>query len=118
MSLWEQIEGVINETVSFSRQAYERAREIGSITKKEFEIKALQSQVQKVYTRMGASMHRRFSEGGQESISSTDTEVLGFIEELKKIEEEIQALEIELSALRGQKKPPGTADATPPEDSR
>ena len=116
MSLWEQIEGVISETVTFSKQAYEKAREIGTITKKEFEIKGLQSQVQKVYTRMGASMHRRFTEAGEDTISAADTEVLGFLAELKELEGKIQALEIEISALRGQAKPADTVDVTPSGD--
>lgn len=117
MSLWEQIEGVISETVTFSKQAYEKAREIGTITKKEFEIKGLQSQVQKVYTRIGAAVHKRFTGGGEESISAADTEMLGFFAELKDIESKIQALEIEISALRGQAKPADTVDVTPTEEA-
>ena len=43
----------VNESVRVSREAYERAKEVGSLTKKELELKTLQGKLQKEYARLG-----------------------------------------------------------------
>lgn len=113
MSLWEQVEGIINETVNLSKQAFEKARELGSITKKEFEIKGLQSQVQKAYTRMGAYLHQHFSEERDTPLTAADGKIAAFLQELAGIDARIKEKEAELSVLRKTGKPDGTVDATP-----
>ena len=75
MALWDSMEKFVNESVRVSREAYERAKEVGSLTKKELELKNLQGKLQKEYARLGGLAYHVLGEEQQDALVASDDKV-------------------------------------------
>jgi len=100
MALWDSMEKFVNESVRISREAYERTKEFGSMTKLELELKGLQGDLQKEYARLGGHVYHILGEEGGESISAGDETTAAFLKDVKTMAEKIFDKEAEIKNYR------------------
>ena len=110
MALWDTMETFINESIKFSRQAYEKAKDLGSLTKKEFALKSLQTKVQKEFTKLGGVVHKLLVDENQETVGLSNEDVKEVLEVIKALEEEMKKIEQEISELREEMKKEAPAE--------
>jgi hypothetical protein len=99
MALWDSMEKFVNESVRVSREAYERTKEFGNLTKLEFELKSLQGSLQKEYARLGGHVYHILEEEGGESVTRDDA-TAALLKDVKAMADQIFAKEAEINACR------------------
>lgn len=102
MSFWDQMETFINDSISFTSQAYEKALERGNLIKMDFELKGLQGKAQKEIASLGGLVHRKFIEGNAESVSLADAEVKAQVDRINELQQSIKAKQEEIEKLSNQ----------------
>ena len=115
MALWDAMEKFVNESVRVSREAYERAREVGSLTKKELELKNLQGKLQKEYAKLGGQVYRLLVEEKKTSISPKTAPVGKLLDAIRDLGGKIDAKKDEIASLRDgigerRRQPPADGD--------
>jgi hypothetical protein len=123
MALWDSMEKFVNESVRITREAYERTKEFGSITKLELELKNLQGNLQKEYARLGGHIYHVLGEEGGESVSRDDAATAAILKDVKVMADQIFAKETEISTTRdeiterrkGASEPASEAESKPEE---
>lgn len=107
MALWDQLENFINESIKFSKDAYEKAKELGSLTKLELEVKNLQSQMQKQLTKLGSEVHRLMVDEERGEVSKDDEAVSKILGELQSLNADLLRREAEMDRLRSERRAGG-----------
>ena len=102
MALWDTMEKFVNESVRVSREAYERAKEVGSLTKKELELKNLQGKLQKEYAKLGGLAFQLLVEEKKASISAKHGPVGKQLDAISDLGRKIDAKKDEIANLRGE----------------
>jgi len=100
MALWDSMEKFVNESVRVSREAYERAKEVGSLTKKELELKNLQGKLQKEYAKLGGIAYHVLGEEKQDALEASDEKVAEMLAAIGGLALKIEDKEGEISLLR------------------
>ena len=100
MALWDSMEKFVNESVRVSREAYERAKEVGSLTKKELELKNLQGKLQKDYAKLGGLAYHVLGEEKQDSLQAADEKVGELLAAIGVLALKIEDKQEEISLLR------------------
>jgi len=100
MPLWDSMEKFMNESARLSREAYERTKEYGSLTKLELELRSLQGKLQKEYARLGGHVYHVLVEEGGESLHARDEATAGHLEAIRVLADRIFAKEAEINDLR------------------
>ncbi|MDR2734504.1 MAG: hypothetical protein LBC99_07675 [Spirochaetota bacterium] len=100
MALWDSMEKFVNESVRISREAYERTKEFGNVTKLELELKGLQGDLQKEYARLGGHVYHVLGENGGESVSARNETVAAHLNDVKAMADKIFAKEAEIKTFR------------------
>ncbi len=100
MAWWDTVQKVVNDSVKFSKQAFDKTKELGSITKKEFELKGKQSDAQKEFAALGGIIYRKMVEEDSESVNRNDEDIIPVIDSINAIGDTIKALEEKIVELR------------------
>lgn len=100
MALWDSMEKFVNESVRVSLEAYERAKEVGTLTKKELELKNLQGKLQKEYARLGGIAYHVLGEEKQDRLESSDEKVAEALAAIGVLALKIEDKGKEISLLR------------------
>ncbi|HPH02584.1 MAG TPA: hypothetical protein PLM00_05220 [Spirochaetota bacterium] len=100
MALWDSMEKFVNESVRVSREAYERAKEVGSLTKKELELKNLQGKLQKEYARLGGLAYHVLGEEQQDALVASDDKVTEMLSAIGVLALKIEDKQQEITLLR------------------
>jgi len=100
MALWDSMEKFVNESVRVSREAYERAKEVGSLTKKELELKNLQGKLQKEYARLGGLAYHVLGEEQQDALAASDDKVSEMLSAIGVLALKIEDKQQEITLLR------------------
>ena len=100
MALWDQVESFINESVRFSKEAYEKAKELGNLTKMELEVKNLQGQLQKELAQLGGVVHHLLAEEDRSEVSRDDEAVSRILGELEELNRDLARKEAEMDKIR------------------
>ena len=100
MALWDSMEKFVNESVRLSIEAYERTREMGSLTKLDFELRGLQGKMQKEYARLGGHVYNVLVEQGAETLSANNETTAECLEAIRVLADQIFAKETEISNRR------------------
>jgi GTPase len=100
MALWDSMEKFVNESVRISIEAFERTKEMGNLTKLEFELKGLQGKMQKEYARLGGHVYHVLVEQGGETLGVNNETLAARLEAIKFLANQIFAKEKEISSFR------------------
>jgi len=100
MALWDSMEKFVNESVRVSREASERAKEVGSLTKKELELKNLQGKLQKEYARLGGLAYHVLGEEQQDALVASDDKVTEMLSAIGVLALKIEDKQQEITLLR------------------
>jgi hypothetical protein len=100
MAFWEQVEVFVNESVKFSKQAYDKARELGAVARLELDVRSLQGKAHKAFAALGGLVYEKLSDGQQESIAASDAAIAEFVQEIQKIEQQIKQKEQEIRDIK------------------
>ena len=98
--LWDSMEKFVNESVRITIEAYERTKEVGSLTKLDFELKGLQGKMQKEYARLGGHVYNVLVEQGAETLSANNETTAARLQAIKVLADQIFAKEKEMGSLR------------------
>lgn len=107
MALWDQLENFINESVRFSKEAYEKAKELGNLTKMELEVKNLQGQLQKLLSQLGGVVHHLMVEEERSEVSSDDEAVSKILGEIEQLNRDLARKEAEMDKIRQERRSNG-----------
>lgn len=102
MSFWEQVEVFVNESVKFSKQAYEKARDMSSVARLEMDIRSLEGKASKAFAALGGLVYEKISDKKMPAIESTDAEIAEFVQEIQKIEQKIREKRDEVKEIRSE----------------
>jgi hypothetical protein len=116
MALWDTMENFVNESIKFSKQAYEKAKDLGNLTKKEFALKSLQTKVQKEFTKLGGVVHRLFVDENNESIVPANEDVKTILDSIQSLEDEMKQTEQEIAELKQDMKKEAPSDEAPSDE--
>ena len=100
MTFSERMKELLDQGVVATRdiavKAGEKAQELGERGVLMLEIRQLETQAQKLITRLGNEAYRIFTEQGKISVSSEDIPIKGILTEIALVKESLEKKEIEL----------------------
>jgi hypothetical protein len=103
MSLKERIEKLIGKGISTSKEVFETAKEktkeIKEKTALKIEIKNLENEAQKRFTKLGITVYELLEEKGQNTVSKGKSEIKDLLKEIKELEKKVATKEEELKKL-------------------
>jgi uncharacterized small protein (DUF1192 family) len=102
MAFWDQMEKFINDSINISKQAFEKAKELGSLTKKEVELKSLQGKAQKALAELGGVVYRVLGEEQKKSLAGNDGQIKDVMTRIGELEARITEKRAEIETLRQQ----------------
>jgi hypothetical protein len=107
MSFMDRFESGLQKGLDVSRDMFERARDkakdLSEVGVLKFEIRQLETQVEKLLGQLGSKVFKKFVEEKSESIAASDGEVKLAIGEIEDVKRRIEEKELKVKEIQAKK---------------
>lgn len=100
-TLWEKVK---KNLVDWYGTAYEKTDELARVGKKKIEITGVNRAIERHLSELGGRIYDLIVEQGKSGVIAKDTQVQELIEEVKRLEQELEEKEAEIEAIRSEKR--------------
>jgi gas vesicle protein len=100
-TLWDKVK---KNLVDWYGTAYEKTDELARVGKKKIEITGVNRAIERHLSELGGRIYDLIVEQGKSGVIAKDKQVQELIEEVKRLEQELEEKEAEIEAIRGEKR--------------
>ncbi len=105
-TLWDKVK---KNLVDWYGTAYEKTDELARIGKKKIEVAGVNRAIEKHLSELGGKVYDLIDVQGKGGVIAKDPDVSRLVGEIKDLEEQLKAKELEIEAIKEEKKQEGSA---------
>ncbi len=109
-TLWDKVK---KNLVDWYGTAYEKTDELARVGKKKIEITGVNRAIERHLSELGGRIYDLIVVQGKSGVIAKDTRVKEIIEEVKRLEEELEEKETEIEAIRAEKRRGTQSESSP-----
>jgi gas vesicle protein len=109
-TLWDKVK---KNLVDWYGTAYEKTDELARVGKKKIEITGVNRAIERNLSELGGRIYDLIVEQGKSGVIAKDTKVAELIEEVKKLDAELEEKEAEIEAIRAEKRRGPQSESNP-----